>query len=81
MMRRAVLDAVLDNARLSAFVAGLALILTVERETLALLYLGAGFLWFIVWLVAGDHSRDPIAPSHTDITDLARLGNSFGRSE
>lgn len=77
MMRRAVLD----NIRLAAFVVGLALILTVERETLALLYLGGGFLWFIVWLVAGDHSRDPIAPSHTDITDLARLGRTFGRSE
>lgn len=77
MMRRAVLD----NARLAAFVAGLALILMVERETLALLYLGGGFLWFIIWLVAGDHSRPHVAPPHTDITDLARLGRSFGRSE
>jgi len=45
-----------DNAKLVAFAAGLVLILTVERETLVMLYLAGGFLWFIVWLLAGEHA-------------------------
>lgn len=50
-----------DNARLLAFAAGLALLLTTDRETVVVIYLAAGFVWFLTWLVSGNHFSDKSA--------------------
>ncbi|MCG7622844.1 MULTISPECIES: hypothetical protein [unclassified Epibacterium] len=73
----------LDNAKLVAFVAGLVLILTVERETLVLVYLAGGFLWFIVWLLAGEHTvveRDN-RRAHARMIDLGPLSGKYSQPD
>lgn len=49
------------NAKTFGFFIGLILVLTLSKEALVLVYLTGGFIWFIVWLVSGNHASEPKA--------------------
>lgn len=74
---------VAENAKLVAFLVGAVLIMTVSREALIMIYLGCGFVWFIVWLLAGDHATVDRENRHASKKsfDLGLLGGKYSQPD